>query len=141
MELKDILKLIDAGYTREEIQKMEAAGKENAGNEPKKDQQQNQQQNAAGLSATEALNALIGRVDAALMDQSKKPEEKKDVPEESTEMKAINDLIERLDKKIDDLRAANIINQSVNSEDQNITTDKDVITQLVYPEMEKGEGK
>lgn len=97
MKLEEIIKLLDAGYTRDEINALhdtEEAEKEQPAEQPAEQQAQ------PGLDPTEALVALLGK----------------------------------MDKKITEIQAMNILSMQQPGAEEHQKTEVDVLSELMHPD-------
>lgn len=93
--LNEIIKLLDAGFTRDEILAMEEEPAQPA--EP-----------------------------AA-------PEQTEEPAAQNAVMQAVNDMLDKMDRKITELQAANIYNQQIPTETPHAMTDVEALEELIRP--------
>lgn len=107
MELSEIIKLLDAGFTKDDIMALQ------------------------GSTAAAADPAPASDPEPAPAAAAPTPDPAEDQPGLSA-MQAFNTLINKMNDKLDQIQAANIVNSSTGSPDQEETAES-VLQELIFP--------
>lgn len=104
MELSEVIKLLDAGFTKDDIMALQGSAAPAADPDP---------------------------APASDPDPAPAPDQAEDQPGLSA-MQAFNTLINKMNDKLDQIQAANIVNSSTGSPDQEETAES-VLQELIFP--------
>jgi len=107
MELSEIIKLLDAGFTKDDIMALQ------------------------GSPAAQAA-APYGEPEAPQEAQAETPAASAEDQPGLSAMQAFNTLINKMNDKLDQIQAANIVNSSTGSPDQEETAES-VLQELIFP--------
>lgn len=110
MELSEVIKLLDAGFTKDDIMALQGAAPAAPAADP----------DPAPASDPDPAPAAAAAADPA-----------EDHPGLSA-MQAFNTLINKMNDKLDQIQAANIVNTSTGSPDQEETAES-VLQELIFP--------
>lgn len=112
MELSEVIKLLDAGFTKDDIMALQSAA-------------------PTAPTAPTAPAAAPDPAPASDPDPIQAADPEEDQPGLSA-MQAFNTLINKMNDKLDQIQAANIVNTSTGSPDQEETAES-VLQELIFP--------